>query len=183
MHVLLLDTSVSQALLHEAHGITEVVHAKLLEACSRQRARVVDALAKRVNLNSSCVEEERVLLASSNWVRNRRITRWLPAKSLPRFSRLESYMRQSTRRLSKSSLQGACRLQWPLPQKMPSSMVSRTRRRYLLPYRRSGHCAPHCLLCPGHMHCSCCEFVNDAHHVEPCNRSRLLGGLTLGSLK
>ena len=44
MHVPLLDASVSQALLHEAHGITEVAHAKLLEACSRQRARVVDAL-------------------------------------------------------------------------------------------------------------------------------------------
>ena len=31
----------------------EVVHAKLLEACSKQRARMVDALAKRVNVHGS----------------------------------------------------------------------------------------------------------------------------------
>ena len=34
MHVLLLGTSVLQTLLHEAHGITEVVPSKLREACS-----------------------------------------------------------------------------------------------------------------------------------------------------
>ena len=52
MHVLLLDTSVSQTLLHEAYGFTELVHAQLLEACSGQPARVVDAL-KGFNLNGS----------------------------------------------------------------------------------------------------------------------------------
>ena len=35
---------VSQTVPHEAHGITELVHAELLDACSRQRARVFDAL-------------------------------------------------------------------------------------------------------------------------------------------
>ena len=29
--------------------------------------------------------------------------------------------------------------------------------------------------------CSCCEVVNDNHHVEPCNSSCFLGGLTLGT--
>ncbi len=36
-----------------AHGITEVVHVKFLEACPRQRARMVDALEERLNLNGS----------------------------------------------------------------------------------------------------------------------------------
>ena len=39
--------------LHEAPEITEVAYAKLLEACLRQRTRVVDALAKRIILNGS----------------------------------------------------------------------------------------------------------------------------------
>ena len=44
MHVSLFEASVSQALFREAHGIYEVAHAKLLEACSKQRARVADTL-------------------------------------------------------------------------------------------------------------------------------------------
>ena len=44
MLVLLLVTFVSRTLPHEAHEITELVHAELLGTCSRQRARVVDAL-------------------------------------------------------------------------------------------------------------------------------------------
>ncbi len=44
MNVSLFEASASQALFHEAHGIYEVARAKLLEACSKQRARVADTL-------------------------------------------------------------------------------------------------------------------------------------------
>ena len=50
----LLDTSVSQAHHHEAAELRSSP-CKLIKACSRQRARVVDALEERSTLNGSLV--------------------------------------------------------------------------------------------------------------------------------
>ena len=52
MHVLLFDAS-SRRHLSTGPWNSAVVHAKLLEACSKQRARMVDALAKRINVHGS----------------------------------------------------------------------------------------------------------------------------------
>ena len=66
-------------------------------------------------------------------------------------------MRQSTSGCQgpRSKVHVACR---GFHLKAPSSTVGRTCQRYLLPCRRSGHCAPNCI---------CCEFVNDTQHVSP----------------
>mmetsp|Transcript_42979 Transcript_42979/g.124247 ORF Transcript_42979/g.124247 Transcript_42979/m.124247 type:complete len:92 (+) Transcript_42979:1076-1351(+) len=51
MDVALIDATVAEALLYRTHGISEVVHVELLEARTGQRARIVDALKKRINLD------------------------------------------------------------------------------------------------------------------------------------
>ena len=63
---LLLDTSVLHALLHEAHGIPELVHAKLFEACLRQRARSESAgLSSPRNIFQSILSLQLGLLQQS----------------------------------------------------------------------------------------------------------------------
>ena len=52
MYTLLVDSRILQALLHWAHGVAEIVHAKLLEACPRQTAGVVNSLEQGINFNS-----------------------------------------------------------------------------------------------------------------------------------
>jgi len=49
MNVALVDATVAQAFLHRAHGIAEVIHVKLLEACARQGAGEVNAVEKGIN--------------------------------------------------------------------------------------------------------------------------------------
>merc|ERR1719316_390370 len=52
MHVLLIDATVTHALLYRTHGVAEVIHAELLEASTRQRTGVVNTIKERVDLDS-----------------------------------------------------------------------------------------------------------------------------------
>merc|ERR1719331_1514511 len=51
MHITLVDATVSQALLHGTHGISEIIHAKLFESSTRKGARVINAIKEGIDLN------------------------------------------------------------------------------------------------------------------------------------
>merc|ERR1740130_1042399 len=51
MHITFVDAAVLHAFLHWTHGVAEVIHVEFLEARTGKRARVVNTVEKRINLN------------------------------------------------------------------------------------------------------------------------------------
>merc|ERR1719336_3792094 len=48
MHIALVDATVLQALFHRTHRVPEIIHIELLEASSREGARIIDSLEQAV---------------------------------------------------------------------------------------------------------------------------------------
>merc|ERR1719155_52363 len=51
MDRLLVEAGIAEALLDRAHGVAEIVHAELLEAGARERAREINALEEGIDLD------------------------------------------------------------------------------------------------------------------------------------
>ena len=80
MHVLLHPTSVSQSSLM-GPMVYMVVHANPLEACSKQRARVVDA-RRRIDLHGSLVLQKKECALHARLSAQPLDSIWLPTRSL-----------------------------------------------------------------------------------------------------
>merc|ERR1719336_281531 len=181
MHIALVDATVLQALFHGTHRIPEVVHVELLEASSREGARIVDSLEQAVYFDRGlCRRRQSALrtLALRPQTPDRTL---VPRHVLATILTLEVLQAEiddpvveilpTEMGISSSGLD----LENPIFDGQQRNIESTTSHviNQDIPLSTA-------LLVQAVRNCCGCWLVDDAQDIHPRDRASILGGLTLG---